>query len=602
MPRIGGRRAGVLKGKAMSQRRRAKTQGQSLTAAWQGIPWKKVQRHVFRLQKRIYQAMQRGQVRTVRKLQNLLVKSWYARLLAVRRISQENRGKHTAGIDGVKSLTPAGRWRLSNAIRLDGQATPLRRTWIPKRGSADEKRPLGIPTQHDRAQQTLVRQALEPAWEAKLSPHTYGFRPGRSCWDAIEAIFHGIKFRPQYALKVDIAKCFDRICHDALLAKTQVSSGIRRQLKAWLKAGIMEDTHLFPTTAGTPQGGSISPLLALIALQGMDEAITQVYPRARVIAYADDGVVLHEDRQVLEHCQQLLMTWLAEIGLTLNEAKCHISHTLEGDQPGFDFLGFHIRQYRVGTYQSGRGPDGQRLGYKTLIKPAKANIQNHLAGLGQIIQRGKALSQGTLIRQLNPKIRGWANYYRTSVSQAVYARLDFLLWEKLRAWTRRRHPRKSIGWVIERYWHRLGTRRAFAMSPTSPDAVHLCTHSEVAITRHVKVMGNRSPYDGDWVYWSTRQGRHPGVSPRLAKLLKGQHGRCRYCGLFFQHDDRIEVDHISGDRRDSRYANLQALHGHCHDAKTWEQGDYLPLGMRDKHQNTEERSTRKRVRSVLEQR
>jgi RNA-directed DNA polymerase len=386
------------------------------------------------------------------------------------------------------------------------------------------------------------------------------------------------------------------------LAKTPASPLIRRQLKAGLKAGIMEENQLLPTTAGTPQGGSISPLLALIALHGMDEAITQVYPRARVIAYADDGVVLHEDRQVLEHCQQLLMTWLAEMGLTLNEAKSRISHTLEGDQPGFDFLGFHIRQYRVGKYQSGKGPQGQRLGYKTLIKPAKANIQEHLAGLGQIIQRGKALAQGELIRQLNPKIRGWANYYRTSVSQAVYARLDFLLWEKLRAWTRRRHPRKPIGWATKRYWHRLGTRWAFATSPTRPDAVHLHTHSEVAITRHVKVMGNRSLYDGDWVYWSTRQGRHPSASPRLAKLLKGQHGRCRHCGLFFQHDDRIEVDHTNGDRQDSRYTNLQALHGHCHDAKTREQGDYLPLGMRDKHQNTEERSTRKRVRSVLEQR
>ena len=178
--------------------------------AWQDIPWKKVQRHVFRLQKRIYRATQHGQVRTARKLQKLLVKSWYARLLAVRRVTQDNRGKHTAGIDGVKSLTPPQRWRLATALHLDGKATPLRRTWIPKRGSP-EKRPLGIPTQHDRARQTLVRQALEPAWEAKLSPHTYGFRPGRSCWDAIEAIFHRIKFRPQYALKVDIAKCFDRI-------------------------------------------------------------------------------------------------------------------------------------------------------------------------------------------------------------------------------------------------------------------------------------------------------------------------------------------------------------------------------------------------------
>ncbi|HYQ97132.1 MAG TPA: reverse transcriptase N-terminal domain-containing protein, partial [Candidatus Nitrosocosmicus sp.] len=210
----------------MSQRQRAKTQGQSLMAAWQDIPWMKVHRHVFRLQKRIYQATQDGRVRTARKLQKLLMKSWYARLLAVRRITQDNKGKRTAGIDGVKSLMPEKRLALANGLCLDGKAKPLRRTWIPKRGSA-EKRPLGIPTQHNRAQQTLVRQALEPQWEAKLSPQTYGFRPGRSCWDAIEAIFHGIKFRPQFALKVDIAKCFDRIGHDALLTKTQTTPVIR---------------------------------------------------------------------------------------------------------------------------------------------------------------------------------------------------------------------------------------------------------------------------------------------------------------------------------------------------------------------------------------
>jgi RNA-directed DNA polymerase len=571
-------------------------------AAWQDIPWKKIQRHVFHLQKRMYRATPRGDVRTTRKLQKLVVKSWYARLLAVRRVTQDNRGKHTAGIDGVKSLTPAQRWRLAKAIRLDGQATPLRRIWIPKRGTADEKRPLGIPNQHERTRQTVVRQALEPEWEAKLSPHTYGFRPGRSGWDAIEAIFNRIKSRPQYALKVDIAKCFDRIDHGALLAKTQASPVIRRQLKAWLQAGIMEDDRLSPTTAGTPQGGSISPLLALIALHGMDEVITQVYPRACVIAYADDGVVLHEDRIVLAHCQQLFLTWLAEIGLTLNEAKSRISHTLEGAQPGFEFLGFNIRQYRVGKHQSGKRSNGQRLGFKTLIKPAKANIQEHLAEIGRIIQRGKVLSQGALIHQLNLNIRGWANYYRTCVSKAVYGRLDFLTWEKLRSWAHRRHPTKSAAWVMKRYWHKLDTRLVFATSATDPDTVHLQTHSGVPITRHVKVQGNRSPYDGDWVYWSTRQGRYPNANLRLAKLLKQQRGCCTHCGLFFQHDDRIEVDHMSGDRRDSRSANLQALHGHCHDAKTREQGDYLPLSMRDKHQHTEERRDAKVSCSDLDQR
>src|SRR5262245_60531390 len=191
----------------MSPRLRAKTQDQQiLMAAWQAIPWKKVHRHVFRLQKRMYRAAQREDVRTVHKLQNLLSKSWYARLLAVRRVTQENRGKHTAGIDGVKSLTPPQRLRLAHELRLNRKATPLPRTWTAQRRSP-AKRPLGIPTLQERARQTLVRQALEPEWEAKLAPHTYGFRPGRSCWDAIAAVFHRIKFRPQYMLKVDIAKC-----------------------------------------------------------------------------------------------------------------------------------------------------------------------------------------------------------------------------------------------------------------------------------------------------------------------------------------------------------------------------------------------------------
>jgi RNA-directed DNA polymerase len=571
-------------------------------AAWQDIPWKKVQRYVFHLQKRIYRATQRGDVRTVHKLQHLLIKSWYARLCAVRRVTQDNRGKHTAGIDGAKSLTPPQRWRLAYGLRLDGTATPLRRTWIPKRGSP-EKRPLGIPTQHERARQTLVRQALEPEWEAKLSPHTYGFRPGRSCWDAIAAVYHRIKFRPQYLLKVDIAKCFDRLDHAALLAKLQAPSSIRQQVRAWLRAGIMEADTFTPTTAGTPQGGSASPLLALIALHGMDAAITQVYPEARVIAYADDAMVLHPDRSVLEHCQQLLMTWLADMGLTLNVTKTRIRHTLEGDQPGMDFLGFNIRQYRMGPHQSGKGPRGlQRLGYKTLITPAKANTKEHLAELGRIIRAGQNWPQAALIHKLNPKIRGWANYYRTWVSQATFSRLDQLTWVKLRHWARRRHPNTSAWWIQNRYWPRRNSRRVFATPTTRQGQAALASHSEVSSLWHAKVTGNRSPYDGDWIYWSTRRGRYPTVSPRLATLLKRQGGRCAYCGLFFQHEDQLEIDHISGDRRDPRHANLQALHGYCHDAKTREKGEYLPGGMRDRHQDTEERGEGKLSCPVLEQR
>jgi RNA-directed DNA polymerase len=250
--------------------------------AWQDIPWKQVHRQVFRLQKRIDRATPRGEVSVARQLQKLLVKSGYARLVAVRRISPDNRGKTTAGVDGVKLLTPAERWRLAPVIRLAGKATPLRRTWIPKAGSA-EKRPLGIPTQCARARQTVVRQAWEPAWDAKLSPHTDGFRPGRAWWEAMGAIFIAIQAQPKYALKADSQKCFDRIDHEALLVKTQASPVMRRQLKAWLKAGIMAEHHLLPTTAGTPQGGALSPVLALMALHGMEEAITQLYPKAHVM-------------------------------------------------------------------------------------------------------------------------------------------------------------------------------------------------------------------------------------------------------------------------------------------------------------------------------
>src|SRR5215468_7262722 len=245
-----------MKGKVVRKRQPTKTQDrESLTAAWQEILWTKVHRHVFHLQKRIYQATQRGDVRTVRQLQNLLSTSWYARLFAVRRVTQDNRGRHTSGIDGVKSLQPPQRLRLANALTLDDTAIPLRCMWIPKRGTP-EKRPLGVPTLHERARQTVVRQVLEPEWEAKLSAHFYGFRPGRSCWDAIAAVFHRIKFRPQYILKVDISKCFDRIDHTALLAKLQAPPGIRRQVRGWLRSGILEADMLSPTTAGTPQGGS----------------------------------------------------------------------------------------------------------------------------------------------------------------------------------------------------------------------------------------------------------------------------------------------------------------------------------------------------------
>ena len=237
------------------------TQSQQLMVEWHSINWRKLERSVYKLQKRIYQASARGDVKAYRRLQKTLMKSWSARALAVRRVTQDNQGKKTAGVDGVKSLTPKQRLELTGNLNLGSKVSPTRRVWIPKPGT-EEKRPLGIPTMKDRALQALVKLVLEPEWEARFEPNSYGFRAGRSCHDAIGAIFNAINGKPKYVLDADIAKCFDRINQEKLLIKLNTSPTIRRQIRAWLKAGVMDGKQLFPTSEGTPQGGVISPLRA----------------------------------------------------------------------------------------------------------------------------------------------------------------------------------------------------------------------------------------------------------------------------------------------------------------------------------------------------
>lgn len=260
---------------------------------WNAVPWKQVERSVFKLQKRIYQASNRGDVRRIRKLQRLLMNSRSARLLAVRRVTQDNQGKKTAGVDGVKSLTSSQKLALSKTLRISGRSSPVRRVWIPKPAS-QEMRPLGIPTMKDRALQALVKSTLEPEWEARFEANSYGFRPGRSCHDAIEAIFNAIRYKPKWVLDADIAKCFDRINHEELLRKINAGPRLRRQIKSWVKAGILDGGRLFPSEAGSPQGGTVSPLLANIALHGLETAITKAYPpkwnqlAPITVRYADD--------------------------------------------------------------------------------------------------------------------------------------------------------------------------------------------------------------------------------------------------------------------------------------------------------------------------
>lgn len=570
------------------------------TVEWKTIPWRKLERRVFKLQKRIYKASGRGDLKAVRRLQKTLMRSWSAKCIAVRRVTQDNQGKKTAGIDGVKSLSPKSRITLVNTIKIDGKASPTRRVWIPKPGS-EEKRGLGIPTISDRAKQALIKLALEPEWEARFESNSFGFRPGRSCHDAIAKIFSAIKQKAKYVLDADISKCFDRISHKALLEKLNTFPTIKRQIKAWLKAGVMDSKELFPTLEGTPQGGCISPLLANIALHGLENRIAEVFPvkepiingkRVKIrspnfIRYADDFVVLHEDINIIQKCKQVIAEWLDDMGLELKPSKTRISHTFHKyeDNVGFNFLGFYVRQYPVGNYRSSRGTTGISLGFITVITPSPEKVQRHTKRIGDIINAHKTAPQAALIAHLNPVIRGWANYYSTVSSKRSFSFLNYVLYQQLRAWVKYRHPGQNAHKINNKYWHTVGKDNWCFSTTEEKNPLKLRRHTEQPILYHIKVQNSRSPFDGDWAYWGSRLGTHPELSNRVATLLKKQKGKCTYCGQYFKDGDTWEVDHIIPRSQGGRdiVINLRLLHRHCHDMKTAdEMRTYRQRGMFDK--------------------
>ena len=447
---------------------------------------------------------------------------------------------------------------------LDLQFPPehIRRIYILKPDG--DQRGLGIPTMFDRARQALLKRVLEPEWEVQFEPNSYGFRPGRSAHDAIQSIFNFVRLKPKWVLDTDFEKCFDNIAHKPLLDRLNTVPAVGGLVRGWLKAGILEDGETIFPEAGTPQGGVISPLLANIAMHGLEEHLVKVCSHRNkpgVIRYADDLVTIHEDLDMLLDLREHAENWGADKGLRLKPSKTRIVHTLDeydGQKPGFDFLGFNIRQYRVGKYNTRtfRG----KPGFKTIIKPSREAQRRHSKKVKDIIRKHRGSPQAALIKELNPVISGWTRYHQTCSAKVIFDRMDLHLIHKLQQWAKYRHPKKTSGWRYRRYWQ----QRRNAMFFTDGKAC-LVKYATTKIQRHTKVIGTKSPYDGDWLYWGARLSKTPMYPKRKTTLLKRQRGKCPHCRLRFMDGDVLEVHHRNGDKHDSRYDNLLLLHGHCHD-------------------------------------
>ena len=496
------------------------------TVEWDTINWEQLERRVYKIQKQIYQASARGNVKIVHELQKVLMKSWSAKAIATREVTQENQGKNTAGVDGVKALSSSEKLELVEELKLGSKPKPTRRVWIDKPGR-NEKRPLGIPTMYDRVLQYLAKMALEPEWEAKFEPNSYGFRPGRSCHDAIKAISEALENKPKFVLDADIAKCFDKINHQALLNKLSTYPKLRRQIKAWLKAGVNDKNVLYPTKEGTPQGGVISPLLANIALHGMEEMLQEYISelpskqksegneteQISVIRYADDFVIIHEDVEVIKQCQEKLVEWLKGIGLELSLSKTKIVHTLEQyqtEKPEFDFLGFNIKHTRVESENNSHMDwNKEILSYKTNITPSEKAVKNHYEKISNTIEESLSETQVNLIIKLNLIIKGWCNYFSTVDSREILSKIQNQINYELHRWAKHRHPKNTEEWITKEYWHTIKSDNWEFAAKVDDKFIKLYKHLDAQIVSHVKVKGEASPFDGNREYWKSRKQKKP---------------------------------------------------------------------------------------------
>jgi RNA-directed DNA polymerase len=491
---------------------------------WHSIDWAKAHRIVRRLQARIVKATQEGKWGRVKALQRLLTHSLSGKVLAVKRVT-ENQGKRTPGVDGKTWKTPQEKATAIQMLRQRGyHPQPLRRIYIPK--SNGNKRPLSIPCMLCRAMQALYLLALDPVAETTADPNSYGFRKERSPADAIEQCFKALgKARsPQWILEGDIKACFDKISHEWLLAHIPMDKSI---LRKWLKAGFIEKQVLHPTEEGTPQGGICSPVIANLTLDGLERELLERYPKPKTgynakvnfVRFADDFIVTGVSKELLEQeVKPLIEQFMRERGLALSQEKTVITHI----EDGFDFLGQNVRKYNG----------------KLIIKPSRKNVSAFLRKVRTLIKTNKQATAGNLIVQLNPLIRGWANYHQHVVSKVTFARVGHAIFQALWQWARRRHPNKSKQWMKERYFKSInGKNWVFYGTIATKDGLvenRLLHPAYVPIKRHVKIKGEANPYDPAWEeYFEKRLGvkmvHNLKGKRQLLALWQEQKGLCPIC-------------------------------------------------------------------------
>ena len=507
---------------------------------WHQVDWHQAEEEVRRLRQRIFAASQAGDLARVRNLQKLMLRSHANALVSVRRVTELNAGRRTAGVDGVTVALAKGKAELASFVQrrsASWTARPLRRVFIPKAGGK-KLRALGIPVILDRCLQAQALNALEPEWEARFEPKSYGFRPGRSCQDAVAAIFWtvvGKHTKRLWVLDADLASAFDRVAHDHIL--DQLGTFPARELvRGWLKAGVLDKGRLAPTEEGTPQGGVISPLIFNIALHGMEGAAgaqsrwiayrksyESVPGTPVLIRYADDLVALCDSREQAISVKERLTPWLASRGLAFNEDKTQVVHLDEG----FNFLGFNIRRY----------------GEKLLIKPSADAVRRIRKRLSAEMLALRGANADAVLRKINPIVRGWAAYYRGVVATETFQKLDDHLWHLCFKWAKFSHPGKSKHWIANRYFGQFHpARRARWLFGSRESGSYLLRFGWTKIIRHDLVKGTASPDDPTLAeYWAKRRrraGPEPPLDRNRMRQLKAQRGRCALCGGLLLYADR----------------------------------------------------------------